>query len=225
MEHFSMIRQFLLDKSLKGFFIFSILGLAFSLSLVLVTLGLMNGFDWYFKKNLENNLGNFFFTDTLPSLDFVHDQDQISFFQIPAFASFEGKGKGIVLKAIDEKYLKFFSMTQDILLENQVLIGKSLKKSLGLEDKSKLKISFKSEYFQEIECEVADYVNHDLYEHDLRFVYISASFFKKYIKEYKHNFLIVKGLKYEEIFKEKGIAYKESWKEFGNLLKETKTMT
>lgn len=218
-----MIRQFFLDKSLRSFFIFSVLGLSFSLSLIILTLGLMNGFDWYFKKNLEDNLGNFFFKDRLPELNFVHENDQISFFQIPGFVSFEGQGKGILLKAVDEKYFNFFKISQGEIPENTVLIGKSLSKYLQLKDKSKLKISFKSEYFQELECDVGGYINHDLYDHDLRFVYISANFFKKYIKEYKHNFLIVKGLKYEEMFIRNGISYKESWKEFGNLLKAVET--
>lgn len=218
-----MIKQFFLDKSLKGFFIFSILGLSFSLSLILVTLGLMNGFEWYFKKNLENNLGNFFFKDHLPELNFVHKNDQISFFQIPGFISFEGQGKGILLKAVNEEYFKFFNIPQNNIADNTVLIGKSLKKYLHLKDNSKIKISFKSEYFQELECDIGGYVDHDLYDHDLRFVYISADFLKKYIQHYEHNFLVVKGLEYEEMFIKNGIPYKESWKEFGNLLKAVET--
>ncbi len=215
---FSFSKIFIYQKSILKFFIFSVLGLGFSLSVVLITLGLMNGFEWYFKKSLQESLGDFYVTEWSKDLDFIAQEDYISLIQTKGFVSFNDNGKGVLAKGIDENYFSFFNKKNIVVEKNSILIGKTLQKALGLNIGDELFFYFKSERLHKVVLKVQEMVDHGIYEHDLRFVYLNKYFLKSFFKEKEENLYLIKNQKYKDLLIDKNIYFKESWEDYGALL-------
>lgn len=129
-----------------------VLGLAFSMAVILATIGLMDGFETTMREGLRKTTGDFsiysrdgFFTpdqNLMDSLSEVGVEASSGLLQLEAFALKEGVGKGILLRGVENS--DFFNVTNLKLPEmnNGVVLGKVLASSLDASTGDQIVLSF-----------------------------------------------------------------------------------
>jgi len=179
----------LLDgKSSKRFLIGVIGSFAFSISVILSTVGLMDGFESTLVRSLKDSSGDlvlkksggFFSFDsdvlTLKSNPLVVELTPVV--QIEAFALSQEKSKGVLVKGIDlETFGKVTNLKIDIKKE-LIAIGSELANKYSLSVGDEITLAFASN--QKInqgspilkKFMIGDIVKHHIYEKDLRFIYM-----------------------------------------------------
>ncbi|MBY0518040.1 MAG: hypothetical protein K2P81_14120 [Bacteriovoracaceae bacterium] len=166
---------------------FSIFGYAFSLAVILSTLGLMDGFEETLKNGLRLSSGDAYLThkngfyqleDSVLEEMQLHGVQAVSgLVQSEAFALREGMSKGVLVRGIDPKDFGNVTGLKIPLQEQSIVLGDVLardwKMNLGDEVTLVLAKGHEGEKPQFITLKYAGSVRHGIYEKDSRFVYMN----------------------------------------------------
>ncbi len=164
-----------------------LVGMAFSISVILSTLGIMDGFDRALKLGLKKSVGditmhsrNGFFTVS-PDLDRIFKDQKIKTYsalvQTESFLIFDDESRGVLVKAIDESYSDVVDLPLK-LKSNEVAIGSEIAKinSIKIGDEiilafGKGNVELKSMPALE-RFKVSGIISHGIYQKDSRIVYV-----------------------------------------------------
>ncbi len=191
----NLLKILLSGKASFKFALGVVLGLAFSMAVILATIGLMDGFETTMRQGLRKTIGNFsvysrdgFFTpdqNLINSLSSVGVEAYTGLLQLEAFALKEGKGKGILLRGIESN--DFYNVTNLKLpeLSHGVVLGKVLAQSLNAKTNDQVVLSFAqgnsslSALPTLTPFLVSGEVSHGIYQKDERFAYADLNYLQK----------------------------------------------
>ena len=241
----SVLGIFFKDHSILKFIIGVIAGLSFSISIVLGTIGIMDGFETSLKEGLKKATGEIYFYSSKGPFNFNEEilktsgaKQYSGLFQTEGFAIKGENSRGILVKGID--FESFFNVTnlKISLKEDEIAIGPELAKALGLKIGDELAIAFANsnkgfkglpEIFRFV---IGGIITHGIYEKDLRVIYISRKLLQRSINaESKINSVILNAPKnrnlndYKYFLKENlgdRFVVKIFWEEYGSLLEAVK---
>ncbi len=165
----------------------SVFGYAFSLSVILSTIGIMDGFESSLKSGLKLASGDAILTskngffklsdETMQELQFHGVQKLSSLVQAEAFAVSSSQSQGVLVRGVDKE--EFQAVTGlNLSLENDedVVLGESLarrwKLSLGDDFTIMIARGGEGEAPQLLRLKVSGLIRHGIHEKDLRFVYV-----------------------------------------------------
>lgn len=169
--------------------------MAFSISVILATIGIMDGFDKTLKSGLRRSVGDMFFyssngffkiDDDLKKI--LKDKDVVDFsplVQTEGFVLFESQSKGVLIKGVNPET---FSKVTDlkISIEDQgVVVGKELARQLDLKIGDEIVLAFANgnKRFKGLpglkRLKVSKVIEHGIYQKDLRIVYVKLSLLQK----------------------------------------------
>ncbi|EQC49985.1 ABC transporter permease [Bacteriovorax sp. DB6_IX] len=187
---------FFRDKSSRLFVLATILGLSFSLSIILSTLGLMDGFTKKLRESLNLGHGEIVLTSqkgffSPHSSDFEGlDQvgiDKISFLvRTQSFAIHNTKGKAVFVLGVDSSFAdinKSFTPPAS----GEVVIGSSLAENLGLKVGEDISLSFAAgrsgdKYLpSNASLKIREIINFNMHKFNDRFVYANRSDVQRFI--------------------------------------------
>ncbi|MFZ4714524.1 MAG: FtsX-like permease family protein [Bacteriovoracaceae bacterium] len=184
-----LLRVFTQGKSTRRFLVGSILSFAFSITVILCTIGLMDGFEHILRRSLKKSSGDIsvintrgFFTYDSQAQAVFNDQ-KISVFtgliQTEGFAIFDEKSKGVLIKGVDPTSFNEVTGLSLSLFQGEVAIGKALAQELKIKVGDDIvlamgqgNLSYSSLPIL-IRFKVAQIVDHKIYEKDLRFIYVN----------------------------------------------------
>ncbi|EQC47448.1 ABC transporter permease [Bacteriovorax sp. Seq25_V] len=190
MKFFNLLKDFNLlffrDRSSKIFAFATILGLAFSISIVLSTLGLMDGFSKKLKESLNEGHGEIvltsrrgFFSRDDRDLQKLSSQgiNKFAFMvRTQSFLTSNQKGKAVFVVGIDDT---FSAISENIKAPatDEVIIGSELAKNLDLQVGDPISLTFAAgrageSYLPSIgSFTVAQIYNFNIHQFDERYVY------------------------------------------------------
>ncbi len=188
----SLFKIILEKRSSIRFLVGSVVSLAFSVAVILSTVGLMDGFELTLKKALSHSNGDIKFTaregfftededliDTFKGLDFLSGYSTI--LQIEAFSVSDEESKGILLKGITPAAFGKITGINTKQLKDGVLIGKQFQQKYQVKTGDKIVLAFASGRIKDQgsarleELRVDGVVEHGIFEKDLRFMYMKKS--------------------------------------------------
>jgi ABC-type lipoprotein release transport system permease subunit len=187
----SLLKIIMEGKSSIRFLLGAIGSFAFSIAVILCTVGLMDGFESTLVRSLQNSSGDLILT----SRDgFFHSNEKFyelqknkhikhitPITQVEAFFIFKGNSKGVLVKGVEEKSFKQITNLDMSLKEGELVIGKALLESLGLKIGDEIVLTFasnsKSSQGSPIlrSFVISAFVEHGVYEKDMRYVYLDRS--------------------------------------------------
>lgn len=195
-----VFKVFLSEKSSIQFSIGIILGMAFSIAVILCTIGIMDGFATTLKTNLRKATGDIvayssegffnFEQEIEPIINEMNENhpypvDVTALIQTEGFIVSEGFSKGIVLKGIDPESFQKVTGIKANVLDNQILLGKELAEELKPEMDGDVVVAL-ADGNRELSGMPAlnsfvfkGIVDHEIYEKNVRFAYVH----NKYLKE------------------------------------------
>lgn len=167
----------------------AVISIAFSQSVILSTIGLMDGFDKTLKQGLKSSIGDVKITssegffkpnskleEVLINNDFVYTAKII---QTEGFLITEAGAKGVIVKGVDPvNFKKVTGVDLNLTTNRDIVVGKELALEFGLKKSDEVALTFakgNKEYkgAAGVESfELADKVTHGVYEKDLRYVYV-----------------------------------------------------
>ncbi len=145
-------RIFLAGKASTRFCIGVVLGLSFSIAVILSTIGIMDGFEDTLKRGLKNTVGELilhsahgFFSIDGQLLE-MRKKFQVDSFspsvQMEAFVISEERSKGVLVKGVDRKPFEKVTGIKLNLERNEVAIGSELAKYFSLKVGDKIVLAF-----------------------------------------------------------------------------------
>lgn len=195
----TLIKVFLFDRSSLKFSLGVVLGLAFSISVILSTIGIMDGFLYGLKSSLKSSQGDVLilsregFFDNSESIDEELDilqvpkDERTRLIQTEGFLVHERQSRGVVIKGIDtDSFAQVTEVELDQRLKTQslesgvdgVVIGKSLSQDFGLSLGDQLILTFAqgSRDMRGLPSmrrfQVVQVLQHNIHEQDERYVYM-----------------------------------------------------
>ena len=168
----------------------SVFGYAFSLSVILSTIGIMDGFEASLKSGLKLSAGDAILTskngffeltdETLQELQFHGVQSLTSLVQAEAFAVSTSQSQGVLVRGVDpEDFQTVTGLNLPLAQDQDVVLGESLASrwKLAVGDEFTLLIAKggAGEAPQLVRLQVAGLVRHGIHEKDLRFVYVKKA--------------------------------------------------
>jgi ABC-type lipoprotein release transport system permease subunit len=185
---FPFVKVLLFEKSALRIALGVGVGMAFSIAVILSTIGIMDGFELTLKKSLKRSMGDIYFykRDGFFQLDKEDKQafDRLGInrftehIQSEAFLVFDETSKGVSLRGIDPES---FSKVTDLkinLKRNHLAIGSELAKALnvGVGEDLILVLAKGNKDLDGLPLlqsfKISDIVEHRVYQKDLRYVYI-----------------------------------------------------
>lgn len=183
-----LLKTILLEKGTYKYAIGVICGVAFSMAIILCTIGIMDGFEQTFKKNLKRGMGDFY----LYSRDgFFYLNDHLKktinsaslgkvtgIVQTEGFVFDEIRSTGVLVQGVDQKEFLDISGLNVPLEEKSVAIGVSLAKKLDLSVGDEVDIAFASgnknlDGMPSVETfKISGIIDHGIYQKNLRIIYI-----------------------------------------------------
>ncbi len=183
-----LFNVFLRDQSSFKFAFGVLLGLSFSIGVILSTVGLMDGFESVMKKALKNSVGDFsliskegFFSfdkSISKSLKSIGVKEKTSFIQTEGFVIFSDYSQGVQVKGVEPS--EFSSVTGLGLKfeDNEVAIGIQLAKKFGIKKNDRIVLAFATGNKSMSERPllkgflVGQILTHGLYQKDERIIYM-----------------------------------------------------
>lgn len=246
MPFFSLLKIILEGKASIRFFIGVILSLGFSISVILSTIGLMDGFEQTLKDGLRKSTGDIFiynrsgfFSEKKISNELTKIKlNYTPIAQIEAFAMNEFKSKGVLIKGIQNNSFRKITGMNIKVESDKVAIGVELAKILNLKINDYITLAFAKSRKQNslgpiiVSYQIQKIVKHGIYDKDLRFIYINSKdiakvlnlptdkfnvFIGKFDKAYSDDEIIKKIDKLDEKLKGEYII-RPFWSEFETLL-------
>jgi lipoprotein-releasing system permease protein len=194
---------FLIFKAEKGitpFFLGVILSVGFSLSVIISTIGLMDGFEKTLLNALRSSNGDIsFYSDhghisldqnLKKNLTQIKNYDFLPIIKIEAFAINQNRGQGVLVMAFDyqqyqqKKERSFFEMIKinEKPKEHDVFIGEVLARELNLNPGDEFNLLIKSMDMGVtnspliLSVKVKQLVKHGIYQKDARIMYLSSQY-------------------------------------------------
>ena len=206
--------QIILDKkSALRFLIGTIFSLAFSIAVILSTIGLMDGYSVSLKRALAQSNGDLKLKarDGFYSVEGIEDklnQDktvEISshILQIEAFALANKQSKGVLVKGIEPKSFRQVTGLDVPLRKNSndtegVIVGVQFAKKFDLKVGDSVVLAFNSKKARElgsaslVQFEIQGILRHGIFEKDMRFMYMHREKLQKILD--LRNFTVNEGL-------------------------------
>lgn len=168
---------------------FSIAGYAFSLAVILSTLGLMDGFESTLKQGLRLAAGDAILThrqgffelsgEVLEEMQAQGVRSVAGVVQSEAFALSDGKSQGVLARAVDAAEFKIVTgMTFDLPHEG-IVVGQTLAQDWQLEAGDTVTLvlarGVEGELPQFVPLQVSSIVRHGIHEKDARLVYVAKT--------------------------------------------------
>lgn len=163
----------------------TILSFTFSITVILCTFGLMDGFDHLLKSGLRHSTGDIvvtskrgFYTENEEFKEAIesHQQNFTPIIQSEAFSIFNGKSTGIILRGIEPISFSKVTGLELKMKHGEVIVGEELLKHLSLTVGDDLAITLgegKDSSLPVIKIfKVAGTIKHGIYQKDLRFAYV-----------------------------------------------------
>jgi ABC-type lipoprotein release transport system permease subunit len=168
---------------------FSIAGYAFSLSVILSTLGLMDGFESTLKQGLRLAAGDAILThrqgffqltdDTLEEMQVQGVRAIAGVVQSEAFALSDGKSQGVLARGVDAAEFRAVTGMTFTLPHEGVVVGQTLAQDWQLEAGDTVTLvlarGIEGELPQFVPLQVSSIVRHGIHEKDARLVYVAKS--------------------------------------------------
>lgn len=182
---FSIFKIISEGKAAGRFLAASVVSFAFSIAVILSTIGLMDGFESSLRSSLKRSSGDyqitsergFFLAGKLAKA--LERFDSAPVLEMEAFAAADGANKGVLVKGVDPASFRKVAGMRMPKLEGGVVVGKELARSLHLQVGDEITLTFASDQARAQggailkKYAVHGIVSHGIYEKDLRFVYAS----------------------------------------------------
>lgn len=181
---FSMFKIITEGKAASRFLAAALLSFAFSIAVILSTIGLMDGFEQTLRTALKSSTGDYqvvsekgFFLYQSVS-EALAESATSPVLEIEAFAVANEKNKGVLVKGVEKKSFERVADLKFTLSEKGAVIGHELAASLGVGRGDELTLTFASDQMRDQggailkRFLIEDVVSHGIYEKDLRFVYL-----------------------------------------------------
>jgi ABC-type lipoprotein release transport system permease subunit len=184
-----LIRVLAQGKSTRRFLIGSILSFAFSITVILCTIGLMDGFELILRESLKksssdititNSNGFFALDENMTSI--LNDQKIVyssAIIQTEGFLIFNEQSKGVLIKGIDSVGFNDVTGLAVNLLHGEIAIGKALSRELKIRLGQEVVLALGQGNLTYtslpilLRFKVAQIIDHKIYEKDLRFIYLN----------------------------------------------------
>lgn len=172
---------------------FTVFGFAFSLSVILSTIGLMDGFEQTLKTGLRHSSGDailtsrqgFFHLDPAISdaLNYEGVNATTLILQTEAFALFNGASRGVMVRGIETET---FGAVTSLKIQpgfGEAVIGQGLARDWNIKTGDTLSIVFaatregEQPLFREVQ--VSGEASHGIYEKDARLIYVRKDFLEE----------------------------------------------
>ncbi|MBF0362301.1 MAG: ABC transporter permease [Oligoflexia bacterium] len=189
-SYFIFFQLLMKGKSCFRFAFGVVIGLAFSIAVILCTVGIMDGFDLALKNGLKNSNGdliitakdNFFHLDKniTNAFEDLGVTEYTAIIQKEAFLVYNSSSKGVLVKGIDKSVDNSLNYS---LSNKEVMIGEELFKILNLNIGDEILLVFASGPGEGSSgntpslytFKVKGVIKHGIYIKDLRFVYVNKS--------------------------------------------------
>lgn len=188
---FRLFLMLFLDQSSTRKFLAGVLiGLSFSIAVILSTLGLMDGFDRSLRKGLKQSAGEVimlsergFFEpkqELIEQLKAESIQSVASIVQTESFLIFNDEARGVIVKGVDELYASIVGMNIH-LPPGKVAIGSEIAKinKIGIGDEIVLAFGKGNKEFKNMPAlnrfQVSAIINHGVYQKDSRIIYANIN--------------------------------------------------
>lgn len=185
----NLLRIVIHGKASWRLLIGAVISMAFSQSVILSTIGLMDGFVKTLNHGLKSSIGDIKITSSegffklddklekiLHKNDFIYNTKVV---QTEGFLITEAGAKGVIVKGIDPKnFYKVTGVKVDLVKDNHIVVGKELAIQFNLKSGDELALTFAkgNKEFKGAagveSFELNSTVTHGVYEKDLRYVYI-----------------------------------------------------
>lgn len=198
-QRFKLFLTLFLDNSTTVKFALGVLvGMAFSISVILSTIGIMDGFQRALQKGLKKSVGEivmtsegggFFKIDNsiLSKLKSLNIDHFASFVQTESFLIYDEDSRGVLVRGIDDSYAEVVQLPI-FLKENEVAIGSEIAKinKINIGDEvvlafAKGNLGLKSMPSLE-RFKVKIIISHGVYQKDSRMVYIRLGALQKILE-------------------------------------------
>jgi ABC-type lipoprotein release transport system permease subunit len=184
-----LFRIIINGKVVWRFLFGAILSFAFSIAVILSTIGLMDGFELTLREALQKSSGEILIykQDSMMSYDVAKKQladkkvDFTPILQVEAFALAEELSRGVLIKGIEADSFNNVSGLNVLNFESGVTIGKTLAKELFLKEGDEILLAFSAPQSKELESTIIHHfpvkqiVSHGVHEQDLRFIYMEIN--------------------------------------------------
>lgn len=187
---------FFADVASRRLILGVLIGLSFSISIILATIGVMDGFDITLKKGLHFSEGDIFiFSRRGPFYFENHLQNELIQFGInnfstridtEGFAIVDDISFGVLARGVDESIVKVSNLP-GAPQAGQVYLGKTLFQKLGIQIGDEITLALSGSKQSDIgaprivSLQVADIVEHGIHQKDLRTVYLNKSELSKWM--------------------------------------------
>ena len=185
---FALLKIIMEGKSSIRFLLGAIGSFAFSIAVILCTVGLMDGFESTLVSSLQKSSGDLILTsrngffhvdEEFNKITKAPEVKQITpITQVEAFFIFKGNSKGVLVKGVEEESFKKVTNIDLQFNNGGIVIGKSLMESLGLAIGDEVVLTFASNSRSSQGSPVlksfvvSSSVKHGVYEKDMRYVYL-----------------------------------------------------
>lgn len=177
------------DRSSKRFSLGVVLGLGFSISIILSTLGIMDGFEFALKQSLKlasgditisSSHGFFDYEEELgPELKGYHFKEYTGIVKTEGFLVLDDSSMGVLVVGVDSTPYSSITGLDLSLKDDEVILGSELSKRAVLKKDDYLSIAF-AQTNKEVkglpelfDFKVKKIVSHGIYQKDLRIVYVN----------------------------------------------------
>ncbi len=184
---FRLFLMLFLDQSSTRKFLAGVLvGLSFSIAVILCTLGLMDGFDRSLRLGLKKSAGEVimlsgrgFFeasSEMLKKLRVAGIKEISSIVQTESFLIFDDEARGVIVKGVDNEYSRIVGMPTNLPF-GSIAIGSEIAKinKIKLGDEVVLAFGKGNKEFKNMPAlnrfKVERIINHGVYQKDSRMVY------------------------------------------------------
>lgn len=190
---FDLFKALLFDKVTFRFFFGVTLGLAFSISVILSTIGIMDGFDERLKNALKQASGDIVITpaDGIDITSLENDIDSAfkdlkissycKYYFSQGILIFNEKTKGVAIKSVDPKTFGSVTGIKVDLNQDEIAIGKVLAQELGIKlfDNVVIALAEGNESINTLPelktFKVQEFVDHGIYHKDARLIYFNRN--------------------------------------------------
>ncbi len=193
----SVLAIFFKDPSILKFILGVIAGLSFSISVVLGTIGIMDGFETTLKEGLRKATGEIYFYSSKGLFEFKEEYQEIlknsgvldfsTLFQTEGFVIKGEKSRGILVKGIDSDSFLAVTNLKISIKDDEIAVGSELAKVLDLKVGEELAIALANgnkgiKGLPEItRFRVGEIITHGIFEKDLRITYVSRNIIQKLV--------------------------------------------
>lgn len=194
----ALFNVILMDKSSLKFALGVLLGLGFSMAVILSTIGIMDGFDSSLKIGLNRSTGDLTFYSKKGFFDFKKEvRDKLNKLGIDSFSSFvrsegfmikEQKSKGVLVKGVEERSFRKVTGLKIGDFKDGIMVGAELASHLDIEIDDEVILAFAvgNEEFGGLphlkRFKVKQIIKHGIYQKDLRFVYMERAQLQKMLR-------------------------------------------